>query len=57
MTESVSDEGLRRLSNGTISVQDPLFLLHICHTTCYQQSYTENAENLGRLDQVLYVCD
>ena len=57
MTESVSDEGQHRLGNETISVQNPLFLLHTCHTTWCQQSYTENAENLRRLAQVLYVCD
>ena len=57
MIESVSDEGQHRLGNGTISMQHPFFLLHTCHTTCYQQSYTGNAENLRRLAQVLYVCN
>ena len=58
MTESVADDGQQhRLGNGTKMYN----ILSRCFTFVtrhyYQQSYTENVDNLGRLAQVLYVCD
>ena len=41
MTESVSDEGQHRLGNETINFMCNIpSLIHICHTTYYQQRYT-----------------